>query len=131
MSTTEQMQNLAERLRDELHDLEIAEKRMFGGITFMLNGNMLCSATKQGLMVRVGKEAEAAALRLPDARPCDGAGHTMPGFVMIAHEGLRQPGELSAALAPALNYVAALPAKEQLPKATSRRPKFSGHTPDK
>jgi TfoX/Sxy family transcriptional regulator of competence genes len=38
----------------------VTEKRMFGGITFLLNGNMLCCASKQGLMVRVGKEAEAA-----------------------------------------------------------------------
>lgn len=131
MSMTEPMRNLAERLRRELHDLKIVEKRMFGGITFMLNGNMLCCATNKGLMVRVGKEAEAAALLLPHAHPCDGAGHKMPGFVIIAHEGLLQNRDLSAALRLALHYVAALPAKEQLPKATSRRPKFADHTPDK
>lgn len=125
-----ELQNLAERVRAKLHGVEVAEKRMFGGITFMLNGNMLCCVTNKGLMVRVGKEVEADALLLPHARPCDGAGHKMPGFVMIAHEGLRRNSDVSAALKLALHYVSNLPPKEQLPKATSRRPKLVGHTPN-
>jgi hypothetical protein len=53
---------LAERIRAEFQAEHVTEKRMFGGITFLLNHNMLCCASKQGLMVRVGKDTEAAAL---------------------------------------------------------------------
>lgn len=63
-----ELQHLAERVRAKLHGVEVAEKCMFGGITFMLNSNMLCCATNKGLMVRVGKEAELDALLLPHAR---------------------------------------------------------------
>jgi hypothetical protein len=130
MNTPEPVQNLAERVRAALEGMEWVEKRMFGGITFMLNGNMLCCATNKGLMVRVGKETEPDALLLPHAHPCDGTGHKMPGFVMIAHEGLRRNSDFSAAIKLALYYVSNLPPKEPLLKATSRRPKLVGHTPN-
>ena len=58
-------QLLLERVRGFLPDVTVTEKRMFGGVTLMLNGNMLCCASKKGLMVRVGKEAEVKALKLP------------------------------------------------------------------
>ena len=101
------------------------EKKMFGGITLMLNGNMLFCASKRGLMVRVGKEAEAKALQLPHARPCDGAGHKMPGFVMIAPEGLEY--SLTAGIRLALDFVLSLPPKEQIPKTKARKPKLVSH----
>lgn len=111
-------------VREFLAGRVITEKRMFGGITFMLDGNMLCCASSKGLMVRVGKEAEAKALRLPHARPCDGAGHRMPGFVMLGGEGLRSRQDITAGLELALHYVSAMPPKAVLPKATSRRPRL-------
>jgi TfoX/Sxy family transcriptional regulator of competence genes len=130
MDMADEIRHLAERVRAELQGLELVEKRMFGGITFMLKGNMLCCATNKGLMVRVGKEAEPDALLLPHARPCDGARRKMPGFVIITPEGLRRNSDLSAAVKLALRYVFTLPPKDQLPKATSRRPKFAGHPSD-
>lgn len=114
---------LLKRVRAALPDIELEEKCMFGGITLMLNGNMLCCTSKKGLMVRVGKEAEAKALKLPHAAPCDGAGHKMPGFVMIAPEGLERG--LAAGVKMALEYVSALPPKA--PKATARKPKLVSH----
>jgi hypothetical protein len=81
---------LAERIRAELQAEHVTEKRMFGGITFLLNGNMLCCASKQGLMVRVGKEAEAAALSQPLARPCLGTGRRMAGFIMVEPTALQK-----------------------------------------
>ncbi|HLF98332.1 MAG TPA: TfoX/Sxy family protein [Methylococcaceae bacterium] len=116
MSTRDDIQRLAERVRAALAGMAVTEKRMFGGITFMLDGNMLCCASKQGLMVRVGKDAEPEALRLPHAQPCDGARHKMPGFVVIAAEGLSGNGDFSAGLGLALRYVSALPPKETSPK---------------
>lgn len=127
-STSDETQRLLERIRRVLDGVETVEKRMFGGVTLMLDGNMLCCASNKGLMVRVGKEAEADALRLPHARPCDGAGHKMPGFIMIDLEGVRRDEDLATAVTMALRYVETLPPKEQLPKVTSRKPSLMNHT---
>lgn len=102
---------LAERIRAELPAEHITEQRMFGGITFLLNGNMLCCASKQGLMARVGKDAEAEALSRPHAQPCRGAGRRMAGFIMIEPTGIAEPKALSHWLDLARAYVARLPSK--------------------
>lgn len=128
MGASDEIQQLAERVRAALTGVAISEKLMFGGITFLLDGNMPCCVSNKGLMVRVGKEAEPDALGLPHARPCDGAGHKMPGFVTIAPEGLRGDRDLAVGLGLALRYVSALPPKARLPKATSRRPRLLTHT---
>lgn len=103
--------NLEERIRALLIGLPISEKRMFGGITFLLNGNMLCCTSKKGLMVRIGKDAEPKALANPMTKRCDGAGHTMPGFISIELDGITQDNTLAGWLQMALTYVAALPPK--------------------
>ncbi|MFT4555661.1 MAG: hypothetical protein ACI92S_000993 [Planctomycetaceae bacterium] len=60
----------AQILRDALSDLSgVTEKKMFGGLCFMLNGNMLCGVHKDGGMARVGKDNEAAALELDGVEP--------------------------------------------------------------
>lgn len=118
---------LLQRVRKALSDLTLEEKRMFGGVCLMLNGNMLCHASKKGLMVRVGKEQEAAALQLKHFVPCDGAGHAMPGFVIIAPQGLLNDSALHSGLDMALRYVSALPVKQ--PKATATKPKLVAHRP--
>jgi hypothetical protein len=108
---------LAERIRAALPANYASEKRMFGGITFLVNGNMLCCASKQGLMVRVGKEAEAAALSRPFARPCLGTGRRMAGFIMIEPAGIAEPTALSQWLDMARDYAGRLP-----PKGVSAEP---------
>lgn len=122
MSAIRDPQQLTEQVRAALAGMALSEQRMFGGVTFMLNGHMLCCVSKKGLMVRVGKDAEPEALRLPHARPCDAAGGKRPGFVVIAAEGLRNDGDVSAGLGLALRYVSALPPKETPSKAVARRP---------
>jgi hypothetical protein len=112
---------LLQRVRQALPRLTLEEKRMFGGVCLMLNGNMLCHASKKGLMVRVGKEQEAAALQQKHFTPCDGAGHAMPGFVIIAPQGLANDTALQSGLDMALRYVTTLPVKK--PKATATKPK--------
>jgi hypothetical protein len=102
---------LAGRIRAALPDGHISEKRMFGGITFLVNGNMLCCASKQGLMVRVGKEAEAAALSQPFARPCLGTGRRMAGFILLEPVGISEPAMLCRWLNMARAYVDLLPPK--------------------
>ena len=102
---------LAERVRDLLPRRRVTEKRMFGGITFLLNGNMLCCASKRGLMVRVGKEAEPAALSRPYALSCLGTGRPMAGFIMVESAGIADPKALSQWLEMARAYVSQLPSK--------------------
>ncbi|MHB1199661.1 MAG: TfoX/Sxy family protein [Polaromonas sp.] len=107
--------NFAERIRYALIGLPLSEKRMFGGITFLHNGNMLCCASKKGLMVRVGKDAEPMALAKPAASRCTGAGRPMAGFIMVEPDGVSDDEKLSTWLKMALVYVSTLPAKEGKP----------------
>lgn len=101
---------------------------MFGGVTFMTNGNMLCCASRQGLMVRVGAAAEPEALARPHTQRCRGTGREMPGFVLVDPEGLGTQQELSEWLALARRYVDALAPKVSRP---GRRPAASLPGPSK
>lgn len=102
---------LAERIRGLMPARDVTEKRMFGGITFLMNGNMLCCASRQGLMVRVGKGAEAAALSRPFAQPCLGTGRPMAGFIMVEPAGIAESTALTQWLEMARAYVGRLPPK--------------------
>ncbi len=104
---------LVERLEALLPPGLTTQKRMFGGITFMRNGNMLMCASKKGLMVRVGAKAEPEVLKSPHASPCMGAGRLMAGFVMIAADGLKTDADLGHWIGLARAYVETLPAKAQ------------------
>ena len=112
--------HLAERIRCALIGVPLSEKRMFGGITFLHNGNMLCCASKKGLMVRVGKDAEPKALAKPAASRCTGAGRPMVGFIMVEPAGISGDKQLGDWLNMALAYVSALPAKEVKEKLLSK-----------
>lgn len=98
-------------MRDDLADFEIEEKRMFGGICFMLRGNMLCGPHKAGAMYRVGKPNMDAALALPDVGPMEFTGRRMGGFVDAAPEALEDDTTRAALLQLALEFNNTLPAK--------------------
>lgn len=106
--------HLLESVRRELSRLALCcvEKRMFGGITQMLAGNMLCSVSRRGLMVRVGTEGEAEALAQPGAQPCMATGRRMAGFVMVDDAVLRDPRDVAKWLQRAHAHVSTLPAKQ-------------------
>jgi TfoX/Sxy family transcriptional regulator of competence genes len=84
---------------------------MFGGYAFMINGNMLCCASKKGLMVRVGEAQESQALVSPYVSPCLGTGRPMRGFIMVDFQGLDTSEKLSKWVSMARNFVDTLPAK--------------------
>ncbi|MCK0143694.1 TfoX/Sxy family protein [Aliiroseovarius sp. F20344] len=90
---------------------DLVEKKMFGGIAFMLNGNMLCGVHKNGAMYRVGKDNEAQALDLPGARRMDFTGRPMGGFIDAGDEALEDDATRAELLRLAIDYVGALPAK--------------------
>ena len=104
---------LAERVRALIaDDPNTGEIRMFGGICFTLNGNMLCGTMKGGdAMFRVGPEQEADALSRPGARPMDFTGRPMKGFVIVSQTGLADDRSISEWIAVATRFVGALPPK--------------------
>jgi TfoX/Sxy family transcriptional regulator of competence genes len=105
-------EGLAEILRGDLADLPgITEKKMFGGIAFMMNGNMLCGVHSGGAMFRVGKEREAEALAIDGARPMDFTGRRMGGFVDVGDEALADDARRGAWMRLAQAYAGELPAK--------------------
>ncbi len=74
---------IAETMREDLgFQPGLSEKRMFGGIAFMLHGNMVCGVVGEGAMFRVGKDREAAALEL-GAQPLSFTGRKMGGMVEL------------------------------------------------
>ena len=102
---------LLELLREDLGEAQgITEKKMFGGICFLLNGSMVCGISKEGLMFRVGKAAEAEALALPGVRPLGFTGRPMGGMVELPPEA-GDDGARSRLVALSLAYALALPPK--------------------
>ena len=78
----------AERVRKLLSGRsDVVEKKMVGGLSFLVNGNMCCGITGMALMVRVGAESREQALREPHVRPMLLAGRALSGFICIEPEG--------------------------------------------
>lgn len=107
------MSELEERMRNLLSDdPNVGEKRMFGGIAFMLNGNMLCGVTHKGrMMLRVGKEQQAEVLAMDGAEPFDMTGKPMGGMVIIDETALETDAEMENWIAIATRFVGSLPPK--------------------
>jgi TfoX/Sxy family transcriptional regulator of competence genes len=83
-------ENLAARVRTLLaHRTDVGERKMFGGLTFMVAGHMCCGVNGDELIVRLDPDGEADALAEPDARPMDFTGRPMRGFVTVQPEGLK------------------------------------------
>lgn len=102
---------LAGRVRAALADTRaIHEIKMFGGIGFMLNGNMIVGASKRGLLVRIGKDRQAEALKRPGARPMEMRGRTMEGYVYVDPPALAGRA-LKTWLQMAVDFVRTLPPK--------------------
>jgi TfoX/Sxy family transcriptional regulator of competence genes len=94
----------------------ITEIKMFGGIAFMLNGNMLASSSKRGLMLRVGKDQAPLALTHPGTHQIEMRGRPMEGYIRVDPAGLDDNG-LREWLELATAFVKTLPAKTSKPKA--------------
>jgi TfoX/Sxy family transcriptional regulator of competence genes len=111
---------LEERLRDMLKDVPHVTKRMFGGLCFMVRGNMLVGTFRDGMMARVAKESHAAAIRIPGARAMEMKGRVMEGFILISAESVDSDAAMQRWVDMALDYNAMLPAKaakaKKLPK---------------
>ena len=105
-------EQLAERLRTALAGREgLSERRMFGGLGFMLNGNMCCGLTADALMVRVGPDRFPEALDQPHARPMDFTGRPMKGMVYVDPAGYATDDDLAAWVGRGVAFAATLPPK--------------------
>jgi hypothetical protein len=105
-------ESLAGRIRDALVGKKgIDEKKMFGGIGFLLHGNMMVGVWQYFLIARVGPDEGPAALREPHVREFDITGRPMKGWVMVEPEGVDTDDQLRGWIARAAKFVTTLPAK--------------------
>jgi TfoX/Sxy family transcriptional regulator of competence genes len=104
--------SLAERVR-QVFDRRagMTEKTMFGGVGFLLHGNMCVGVWKTSLIARLGLDQAAAALKTPHVQEFDVTGRPMKGWVMIDAEGVETDDELRGWIEQALEFVRSLPKK--------------------
>ena len=105
-------EGLAQRIREALEDLtELEEKKMFGGICFLVNGNMACGVYKDFLIVRVGPEVYKEALTRLHAKEFDITGRPMKGWVMVSEDGYAGDHDLFEWVRQGIDFAGTLPLK--------------------
>ena len=105
-------EDLAARVRERLARTRgVGEKRLFGGVGFLLDGHLLVCVWKDSLIVRLGVEQAEAALREAHVGAFDVTGRVMTGWVMVASAGLEEDDQLADWIGRALAFVETLPAK--------------------
>jgi TfoX/Sxy family transcriptional regulator of competence genes len=103
---------LAKRVRDVLAEVPgVSERRMFGGLAFLVDRHMACGIVGSDLMLRLGEARADAALDRPHVRPMNFTGRPMPTMVYIAAEGIVADRALKEWIKHAVTYVRALPPK--------------------
>jgi TfoX/Sxy family transcriptional regulator of competence genes len=106
-------EELAERIRQGLaRRKNVEEKRMFGGIGFLLNGNLLVGVRKDSLLVRLGPEQSDEALKEAHVGEFQITGRgTMKGWLVVSLEGVQSDDQLKGWIQRAVKFVGKLPAK--------------------
>ena len=106
---------LAKRMKEHLAAIKdlngLEEKKMFGGVAFMIRGNMACGVHADYMIVRVGPQNYQAALQQPFTRPFDMSGRPMAGWVEVSQPGCAQDGDLQAWIKKAIDFSNSLPSK--------------------
>ncbi|WP_342737846.1 TfoX/Sxy family protein [Bradyrhizobium sp. B117] len=99
----------------------VAEKKMMGGLCFMVDNVMCCTISgRGGMLFRVGPEAHARMLKEPHTSPMEMRGRIMKGFVRVSDEGTRTDAGLKIWVKRALDFVATMPAKPPAKRAAPR-----------
>jgi TfoX/Sxy family transcriptional regulator of competence genes len=105
-------EGLAQRVREIVEELPgFTEKKMFGGIGFMLMGNMACGVNKEDLIIRVGPERYEEALAAPHTRVFDMTGRPMKGWVVVTSDGYEAENELQEWVQQGVDFALSLPPK--------------------
>lgn len=104
--------HLASRVRELLAATpDVSERKMFGGLAFMVCGNMACGIVGRDLMLRLGHQGADTALDQPYVRPMDFTHRPMKSMVYVDQDGTRTPGALQAWVDLAVAYASSLPPK--------------------
>ena len=118
-------ETVANRVRQALGKRsDFEEKRMFGGLTFMVRGYMCCGVVGSELMVRVGHEGYAEALAAPHAREMDFTGRPLKGMVYVGSDGFKSEKPLDGWVARGLAFAESQPvraASKRAPRTRSKR----------
>ena len=105
-------EGLAQRIRKRLAGQKgLTEKKMFGGLAFLLNGNMCCGVHRRELIVRLEPARTDAALAEPHTRIFDLSGRPIKGWILVETAGLADEPALAKWLRLGTNYAARLPKK--------------------
>jgi TfoX/Sxy family transcriptional regulator of competence genes len=100
----------ASRIRSAMQGTPgVSERAMFGGVSFMLEGNMCCGVIEDNLVVRVGPKDYEAALQEPHARPMDFTGRPLRGFVYVERAGYEEPSALHHWIERGIEFARTLP----------------------
>lgn len=107
-------EELAQRVRHQLSlRTKFSERKMFGGLTFMVNAHMCCGIVGDKLMVRVGPEAYEDSLGEPHVREIDFTGKALKGMVYVGVKGLEQNDDLGNWITRGLDFIQTLPPKKK------------------
>ncbi len=105
-------EGLAERIRDVLGPRDgLVEKKMFGGLAFLLRGNMCCGVTGDELMVRVEPDRTTELLDEPHTRPFDMTGRPMKGWLVVGSAGVGEDAALARWVELGVAFASSLPAR--------------------
>jgi TfoX/Sxy family transcriptional regulator of competence genes len=107
--------DLANRIRELLADTDaVSEQAMFGGLAFLIGGNMAVAASKQGgIMVRVEPADTDTLVAKPHARPFQMRGRELDGWVRVAQEGVQTKRQLEPWVRRGIAYASSLPPKRK------------------
>jgi TfoX/Sxy family transcriptional regulator of competence genes len=104
-------EKLAERIRSEFSGLPFVEKKMFGGVGFLLHGNMAVGVHKENMIVRVGPDNHEKLLKKKHARVFDITGKPMKGWLMVEPDGCKTAKQVSAWVKEGIEFTLTLPPK--------------------
>jgi TfoX/Sxy family transcriptional regulator of competence genes len=104
-------EKLAGRIRNELGTIPFVERKMFGGVGFLVQGNMACGVRKRSMIVRVDPAKHESLLKKPGARVFDITGKPMKGWLMVDPDGYKTAKQLGAWVKEGIEFALTLPAK--------------------
>lgn len=115
-------EGLAQRIRDTFQvRSDVVEKKMFGGLCFMVHDHMCCGIIGNDLMARVGPDAYQESLELPHAKPMEFTGRPMKGILTVEANGLAEDTDLSDWINRCVAFVDTLPPKPAKPKPKAKK----------
>ena len=104
---------LAELMRVELKGLPFVEKKMFGGVGFLLQGNMACGLYKEDMVVRIDPARHEALLKKKHVKPFTLRGCPMKGWVLVEPAGCKTKKQISTWVKESVEFALTLPPKQK------------------